>query len=455
LVAVIGVRHQRRDELSRSAVVALVAAACVAVPASALGETAQGGGQPDPSGAGAAPHPAAIAPDDEEVSAPSEAPGRGSRLYGFADLGYSKVLTKGFGDGHEVVSTISGAPQHWAFAVGNLNLYVDSQPSTRLRSLAEARLTYFPSGSQSTTVPDYAQALATTSWGAIVIERAWVEYAFSDLLTLRAGQFLTPYGIWNVDHGSPTTIAVQKPEIASAELFPERQVGLEAYGTRYLGDTRLGYHLTVSNGRIGNNPPFANYSGRPGLGARLFLEGDWLGELRLGVSAYTGRYTELHAGDTSAVPTPPDSVAVEYDEHDVAADVRWEWKRLLLASEAVYQRVGYTDRGRPTDAFLGPAGPVATPASDFWRAGSYVLAGVRLPLEVMPYAMGEFIYQSTGIHLNGLLFPSGFRAVSAGVNFRPLASLVLKVQYDHIWAPNFALLPNKMDLLRSQIAWVF
>ena len=391
----------------------------------------------------------------EELVAPAPS-STALRLYGFADMSYSKVVGGGFGgDGHEVFSTLGSAPQHWAFGVGNLNLYVDGQPGPRVRSLAEVRLTYLPSGSQNTNLPDYAQALATASWGGIVIERAWVEYAFADALTVRAGQFLTPYGIWNVDHGSPTTIAVQKPEITSAQLFPERQVGIEAYGTRYVGEVRLGYDLTLSNGRIGKNPPFANYSGRPGLGGRLFLEGNWLGELRVGVSGFTGRYTELQAGDTSIVPTPPDAVAVEYDEHDAAADLRGEWRRLLVVSEAVYQRVRYTDRGRPATVAIGAAGPVATPAADFWRAGSYGLAGYRLPFEVMPYVMGELLYQSTGFDNGGVLFPSGLRAVVAGVNFRPLPSLVLKVQYDHIWAPNFPAAPATMDFVRGQVAWAF
>lgn len=425
--------------MSRRVVMALCIAAAGSSPRAAVAETAEDGSHSDA----------------EELVVPTLS-GTALRLYGFADMSYSKVVAGGFGDsGHEVFSTLGSAPQHWAFAVGNLNLYVDGQPGPRLRSLAEVRLTYLPSGFQNTTVPDYAQALATTSWGGIVIERAWVEYAFADVLTLRAGQFLTPYGIWNVDHGSPTTIAVQKPEIASAQLFPERQVGLEAYGTRYRGDVRLGYHLTLSNGRIGNNPPFANYSGRPGLGARLFVEGGWLGELKLGVSGYTGRYTELQAGDTSIVPTPPDSVAVEYDEHDAAADVRWEWKKLLVVSEVVYQRVRYTARGRPANVAFGSSGPVATPAADFWRAGSYALAGYRLPFEVMPYVMGELIYQSTGFSNGGLVFPSGLRAVVAGVNFRPLPSLVLKVQYDHVWAPRFPASPGTMDFVRGQVAWAF
>jgi hypothetical protein len=441
--------------MPRQRVIALWLTAWGLVPGVALGQATPEGSRTDPSSLASRSPPGATAPGaDSEDLAPSGSSGSGLRLYGFGDMSYSSVVEGGFGgEGHEIFSTISGAPQHWAFGVGNLNLYLDGQLGPRVRSLAEIRFTYLPSGGQGTTVPDYAQQLASTTWGGIVIERAWVEYAFSDLVTVRAGQFLTPYGIWNVDHGSPTTIAVQKPEIASAQLFPERQVGLEAYGSRYLGDARLGYHLTVSNGRIGNNPAFANYSGRPGLGARFFVEADRLGQLQLGVSGYTGRYTELQVSTIS--PILPDVVAVEYDEHDVAADVRWEWKKLVLISEGVYQRVRYTDRGRPANGIIGPTGPDATPAADFWSAGSYALAGYRLPFNVMPYVMWELLYQSTGVRNGGMLFPSGFRAVVAGVNYRPLPGLVLKVQYDHAWAPDLPGSSTSINFVRGQVAWAF
>ena len=209
---------------------ALAAWACL--PGLALGsgdEGARPGGVVWPT---AEESTAAPREETEELEAPSASSETGLRLYGFADMSYGRVVADGIGtDDYEVSSTINGVPRHWAFAVGNLNLYLDGQLGARARSLAEVRFTYLPGGTQSTLVPDHAQVLSTTQWGGIVIERAWVEYTFSDLFTVRAGQFFTPYGIWNVDHGSPVTIAVQKPEITSAQLFPERQVGLEGYGT--------------------------------------------------------------------------------------------------------------------------------------------------------------------------------------------------------------------------------
>jgi len=427
--------------MSRRLVAAVLFTALGAVPLATRGQAAPQ--RPGPGAPGAPEGASAAAAQGEELGTPSTSSEPGFRLYGFADVSYRNSLALLVEGASETTMALFGVPEKGSFAVGNLNLYLDGQLSARARSLAEVRFTYLPAGTQATTSPDYAHTLATTSWGGIVIERAWVEYAFSDLVTLRAGQFLTPFGIWNVDHGSPTVIGVQKPEVVSQELLPERQIGLEAYGSKYLGSARVGYHATVSNGRIGDNPPFANFSGRPGLGGRLFVEGDWLGELRLGVSGYTGRYTELVASD---FPGLSDEVALEYDERGAAADLRWEWRSVLLLSEAVYQSVKYTDGGRPADVpFLGP--PSGAAAADFWRTGLYVLAGYRLPYHVTPYLLLQLMYKSTDATSNG-------GSICPGVNLRALPNLVLKLQYDVVRYPD---LPGSRtaQILRGQVAWAF
>ena len=91
----------------------------------------------------------------------------------------------------------------------SFNLYMEGDESgDGWRWLGEVRFTYLPNG----TVPT-AQAHSPTpppahghggarlhgldgpsSWGGVIIERAYVERTFRSWLTVRAGQFLTPYG---------------------------------------------------------------------------------------------------------------------------------------------------------------------------------------------------------------------------------------------------------------------
>ena len=49
-----------------------------------------------------------------------------------------------------------------------------------------------------TTVLDYAGFDQPIHWGAIRIERVWVEHEFSALFQLLVGASLTPYGIWGI-----------------------------------------------------------------------------------------------------------------------------------------------------------------------------------------------------------------------------------------------------------------
>jgi len=131
-------------------------------------------------------------------------------LYGFADFSYVTQIGK---------KVITGSP-YPTFMVGNLNVYFSTEFERRWRSLAEVRFLYAPNGSWladnqfetnssprgDTSFLDGSDLNHPMRWGGIAIQRIWLEYKFDSYLTLRAGQWLTPYGIWNVDHGSPTII---------------------------------------------------------------------------------------------------------------------------------------------------------------------------------------------------------------------------------------------------------
>jgi hypothetical protein len=378
--------------------------------------------------------------EDEEPATDS---GPRLRLYGFGDVNMLVPLT------HATMGE-----NHGTAYVGNLNVYLDAQITSRFRTLSEIRFTYLPSGDQSTLATDYnGQNRAT--WGGIVIERAWVEYAARDLLTVRVGEFLTPYGIWNVDHGSPTLLTVWAPKLITGELFPKQQVGLEVYGSRYFKDVRLGYHLTVSNGRIGSNPAFSNKNGRAAFGGRLFAETSAVGNLRIGVSAYNGRYAGYGTHTTyvvdpntnTATPISNTMLTEQYDETSFAGDVSWSWNHLSFNAEVVGQNQKPTKAGAAAAAMIH--NPFAGSPTDRLMVGAYGTLAYELPwYGITPWGMIDVLRWDTK--------ESGtIQHMAAGLTVRALPALVVKGQFSHIVAKDLYFFPKVNNQLMAQVAYAF
>ena len=397
---------------------------------------------------------AALQAIERQITESSNATSEGKLdIYGFADMGYS-IAVKKFAFGQPYNS----------FAVGNLNVYLASNLSESWRSLAEVRFTYLPNGATpidmtgqpmrtDTTVPDYTDLGRAARWGGVMIQRAYLEYQAHPLLTIRGGHFLTPYGIWNVDHGSPVIIGVRRPFIIGESLFPQSQTGLELYGTHNIDPVQLGYHLTLSNGR-GPLDTYQDLNGNRALGGRLFARADTrAGAFTLGVSGYKGRYTDRKqvfsaASDGNLNVEYP--ITADYNELSLAADLKWELNGFLLQSEAVLNDVVY-DRQRSVDTFVVSGPPGFIP--DFRRIGAYGMTGYRFGfLGTMPFAGAE--YYDTG----RAVFAGKSAAFFGGLNVRPTPRVVLKAQYTYAWFPDSPV-PihddyhyNALDL---QAAWSF
>ena len=429
-----------------------------------------------PATAEAAPGPTAATADGEADAKFNSAPAAGADsfiteettdsdqahtldLYGFADFTYQRLLIP---KSNAWTSAYSGAN---SFAVGNFNLYMSSNLGDSWRALAEVRFLYLPNGATTadssgnlnrtdTTVLDYAGFEEPIRWGGIRIERVYIEHAFNGLFHLQMGQFLTPYGIWNVDHGSPTIIGIKKPFVVANQLFPEQQTGLQLYGSGFLDPFEIGYNLTLSNGR--GPVDYEDFNDDKAFGGRMYAKTDAVGSLTVGGSFYRGgyydrsaKYTLTTTGGHSVVDQAYTTLS-KYEELSLGADVKWEYKSWLVQGEAIMNEANFAQGGRPRGTVVqGPQGFQA----DYLRWGAYGLVGYRIPVvRLMPYAIIQHAYSPDSPSIppaTGLEF---------GLNFRPTAAVVFKLQYSdvHFSAPGAAGYgAYPLRILASQVAWAF
>lgn len=353
-------------------------------------------------------------------------------LYGFADFSWAIQS--------EIPALVQGSRE---FSLGNVNLYASKNLTPRWRMLAEVRFLLAPNGGRDfatgaytvTTTPDPGSFDRDVEWGGISIERAYVEYDAHPRLTVRAGRWLTPIGIWNIDHGSPAIIPTVRPYIIGEQLFPEHQTGLELFGSARLGEYKLSYHATVSNGRSAVEAA-RDPDSRPGIGGRLALEAPVAGTLRLGASAYGGRATIVRDGARAALPA--------YDELSLGADAQWNWGGLHVQGELISRRREFIDGRREA------SGAGFTPDSLAW--GAYALAGYRFERlwNVMPFTVLERYYLGDNPFFHRL------QSYVAGLNLRPTPAVVLKASFARATFDAYSLSqPVSLDAVRLQAAWVF
>jgi hypothetical protein len=349
------------------------------------------------------------------------------KLYGFMDMG----LQRAWGGLYN-----SGIPEtgETTFVLGNVNTYIDAQPHPDWRALTEVRFTLFPNG--ATNIGHIGRGdftLADTSvfddtgtnggftevqWSGIVLERAHIDYMASDLVNLRVGYFLTPYGIWNVDHGTPTRMTLWEPIFMALEIIPKRQLGVQLFGREHFLPWELHYNAYVSNGRTEGQ---VDYTDDKALGGRVALKRHRPYPFQLGLSFHIGgseaELREAGVATDGTLGITRRTVAA-YDEYAGAADVSLDVGAFRVRSEAVV-RVRLFEEGKRNRNLDG-----AFNADQTVTAG-YVALGYRLPFDVEPLLAGEFIRQPN-------ILGEAFMSAGPGLNYYPSPSAVLKLSYSYI-----------------------
>jgi hypothetical protein len=363
----------------------------------------------------------------EQLSAPAElTPTPQVHLYGFMDAGLQKshfAATSPLNILYQTRAT--------TFVLGNLHLYVDARARDTLRALFEVRLTNQPHGSDrvgdpvnpyqrtSTNVFDPTAASGGWSqlrWGSIVLERAYIEWSRYQALTVRLGAWATPYGIWNIDHGTPTLISLTIPQFVVEEFFPSRQIGLQIAGSLSRPPWEFGYNAYVSNGRT---PGQVDMSEDKMLGGRLYARSTRPFHMTFGTSFMAGSYSDRQRKIVQFAPhlqVERDEV-IAYDEKGVAADRsvdvgRWRLRGELILTERIYEP--------------GKREPSWIPGSywsNYLQSGGYVLAAYQLPWwHLEPYLYVEHTRRPTALG-------ESFTYYSPGLNVHFTSELQLKSQY--------------------------
>lgn len=354
--------------------------------------------------------------------------------------------------------------RHASFWLGNINLYVSKNITESVRTMFEVRFTYMPNGVPNsgfgtgllnTSVSDYTDAGHPQRWGGIIMQRAHLDWELHSAAILRVGQYLTPYGIWNVDHGSPTIVPVLRPYIVGAQMFPERQTGLQLFGGYSpSAHNTFSYALTLSNG-FGPLSEYRDLDNNTAFGGHLAWSFDGLGELTLGGSWFLGKDTSAYerlivkpGGKLSSAET----ISQQSNVLALAADLQWKYEGLLVQSEVITQQREFTEAGR-VGAVNVAAGNQYLAPKDATSWGFYGLMGYRLPaLGVMPYVLCTYnaVYE-----LSTLTFGKAL-ALEAGLNIRPIDAVVLKLEYATVkLVGSNAPTNDRLHTLQAQLAWAF
>jgi hypothetical protein len=234
------------------------------------------------------------------------------------------VEVSGYIDGEFIMSDKPGSDNE--FRLHHLSLFFKKDIAKEWRVFTEIEFEdapYFEA-----TDADWKDATN----GKIFVEVMTIEYLYSPKLNLALGRFLTPAGIWGVEHYPPFTATQERPQHIK-NIFPQLTDGLRLNGdANVVGDVVTGYYLYAGNGE-GNSGSGDNNEDKA-FGGRVACKMPYLTTLELGLSAFF---------DTSSSDT---------EKTALGADIKAQWKNIKFqgeyangslrpASGSDYDRTGY------------------------------------------------------------------------------------------------------------------
>lgn len=350
-------------------------------------------------------------------------------IYGYIDIGYQHIFAPKANNVRNLVGSDKGS-----FLLGNVNFYFDVTPSPDWRSLTEIRFTNLPHGQETIGGPGGAYdridstALNQTSpdgrdrvlLGNIVIERAWIQWQRYPVFNVRVGQWFTPFGIWNVDHGAPVLITVLQPDFQIQQAFPSQQTGIQMLGEVPVSQLTLSYSAYASNGRTVS---LFDYTDDKALGGRITLARPGSDAVAVGASGYYGTYQEQEKNIESLIPFRVGrDTTVDLTEYVLGVDFSLDEGPFRFRTEGVMRRVDH-EPGKYKKARHARPGTV-DPDHYYWSG--YTIFAYKLPwLGLEPTFQFELIHRPS---------PAGDTviATSPGFNIHFAPTVQLKSALGHV-----------------------
>jgi hypothetical protein len=381
---------------------------------------------------------------ETQIEVPLDQPGEAGTAIG----GYGELTVNSPSNGPTVVD------------MRRLVLYIGHNFTAKLRFYGELEMEH--------------AVTSSTDKGEFEVEQAFMDYLAWHPLNLRAGVIIMPVGIINVYHEPPTFNGVDRPDTDS-RIIPStwREPGAGIFGEwrslRYQAYAVNGFNatgFTASNGlRDGHQEAQLALGHDWGLVARLDYPFPWL--YRFGISSNAGvsfYYSRADQGQDVFKSAGGDtSIPVTL----VEGDLRLRTRGLELRAEIASVWIGGSHRlNRGLETLAARQNPPTTvdgPVAD-QLLGGYVELGynvlhrlnLRSGMQLVPFLRYE--HTDTQFDLaSGFTRAPGNRQdfITAGLTFRPIAEVAVKLDYQRIWSDATAAKDATVDKFDVGLAFMF
>ena len=259
-------------------------------------------------------------------------------------------------------------------------------------------------------------------WGAMKLEEAWVRYNYSNALNIKAGLQIPTFNNLNeIKNRTPLLPYIIRPSVyesAYSEFLPVRvfvpqQAYVQVYGRIPLEGVRLDYSLYA-----GNQDAFitntVSLSATPGIDTTNAL----MAGGRLGF-----RYRSLKVGASGTIDN--DNLSFlglgKARRFRLGADLSFTFKRFFFESEMIAVRYTPSDLQQSLLNVISQNTPLI--GNNLNKFFHFVMLGYNISDKWLVYATRDYLDDQVIRVLRG-----GYNAMGAGVGYKPIDPVVIKLQ---------------------------